>query len=58
MLHQLGSGVKFIKDYNELNVLRYIKQNAPVSRAEIAKNYHISKADMHDIRNRITGLEE
>ncbi len=53
MLHQLGSGVKFIKDYNELNVLRFIKQNAPVSRAEIAKNYHISKAAVTEIIARL-----
>ncbi len=55
MLHQLGSGVKFIKDYNELNVLRFIKQNAPVSRAEIAKKYHISKAAVTDIISRLIG---
>jgi len=53
MVHQLGSGVKFIKDYNELNVLRFIRQNAPVSRAEIAKNYHISKAAVTDIISRL-----
>lgn len=53
MLHQLGSGVKFIKDYNELNVLRFIKHNAPVSRAEIAKNYNISKAAVTEIIARL-----
>jgi len=53
MLHQVGFGVKFIKDYNELRVLRFIKNNAPVSRAEISKQYHISKAAVSDIIARL-----
>jgi len=53
MLNQVGSGVKFIKDYNELNVLRFIKENVPVSRAEIAKQYHLSKAAVSDIISRL-----
>jgi predicted NBD/HSP70 family sugar kinase len=53
MLHQVGFGVKFIKDYNELNVLRFIKNHEPVSRAEIAKKYHISKAAVSDIIARL-----
>ena len=55
MLQQVGSGVKFIKDFNELNVLRFIKKNAPVSRAEIAKRYHISKAAVSEIIARLIG---
>lgn len=53
MLQQVGFGVKFIKDYNELNVLRYIKRHGPVSRAEIAKNQHISKAAISEIVARL-----
>jgi DNA-binding Lrp family transcriptional regulator len=53
MLQQIGSGVKFIKDFNELNVLRFIKNNAPVSRAEIAKRYHLSKAAVSEIIARL-----
>jgi len=53
MLHQVGFGVKFIKDYNELNVLRFIKNFGPVSRAEIAKKYKISKAAVSDIIARL-----
>jgi N-acetylglucosamine repressor len=53
MLHQVGFGVKFIKDFNELRVLRFIKNNAPVSRAEIAKRHHISKAAVSDIIARL-----
>jgi N-acetylglucosamine repressor len=53
MFNQVGSGVKFIKDYNELNVLRFIKENVPVSRAEIAKKYHLSKAAVSDIISRL-----
>ena len=53
MLQQIGSGVKFIKDYNELNILRFIKNNAPVSRAEISKRYQISKAAVSEIIARL-----
>jgi predicted NBD/HSP70 family sugar kinase len=53
MLSQVGSGVQFIKDYNELNVIRFIKNHAPVSRAEIAKRYHLSKAAVSDIISRL-----
>jgi len=53
MIHDVGFGVKFIKDYNELKVLRYIKNNKQVSRAEISKQYKISKAAVSDIVNRL-----
>lgn len=53
MLQQVGFGVKFIKDYNELNVLRFIKHHEPVSRAEIAKKQHISKAGISEIVARL-----
>lgn len=53
MIHDLGFGVKFIKDYNELKILRFIKNNKKVSRAEISKQYNISKAAVSDIVNRL-----
>lgn len=53
MIHEVGFGVKFIKDYNELKVLRFIKNNDEVSRAEISKQYNISKAAVSDIVNRL-----
>ena len=53
MLQQIGFGVKFIKDFNELNVLRFIKQNNPISRAAIAKKQHISKAAVSEIVGRL-----
>ncbi len=53
MIHEVGFGVKFIKDYNELKVLRFIKNNNHVSRAEISKQYKISKAAVSDIVNRL-----
>ena len=53
MIHDVGFGVKFIKDYNELKVLRFIKNNQKVSRAEISKQYDISKAAVSDIVNRL-----
>jgi len=53
MLQQVGFGVKFIKDYNELNVLRFIKHHGPISRAEISKKQHISKAGISEIVARL-----
>lgn len=53
MLQQVGFGVKFIKDYNELNILRFIKHHGPVSRADIAKKQHISKAGISEIVARL-----
>jgi N-acetylglucosamine repressor len=53
MLQQVGFGVKFLKDYNELNILRYIRRHGPVSRAEIAKKQHFSKAAVSEIAGRL-----
>jgi predicted NBD/HSP70 family sugar kinase len=53
MLQQVGFGVKFIRDYNELNVLRFIKHHGPISRAEISKKQHISKAGISEIVARL-----
>ena len=53
MIHDIGFGVKFIKDYNELKILRFIRNNQKVSRAEISKQYKISKAAVSDIVNRL-----
>lgn len=53
MLRDIGFGVKFIKDYNELNILRYIKNSKDVSRAKIARTYKISKAAVSDIVYRL-----
>jgi predicted NBD/HSP70 family sugar kinase len=53
MLQQVGFGVRFIKDYNELNVLRFIKHHGPISRADISKKQHISKAGISEIVARL-----
>jgi len=38
-----------MRDFNELNLLRYIKEYGPLSRAELAKEYKISKATVSEI---------
>jgi len=53
MIQDVGFGIKFIKDYNELKILRFIKNNKNVSRSEISKQYKISKAAVSDIVNRL-----
>ncbi len=49
MLRSVGYGPKSLRDFNELNLLRYIKEYGPLSRAELAKAYKISKATVSEI---------
>jgi predicted NBD/HSP70 family sugar kinase len=44
-----GYGPKVVRQYNELNILRFIKNENPISRADIAKRYKISKAAVSEI---------
>jgi len=49
MHRNAGYGPKVVRQYNELNILRYIKNGGPISRADIAKRYKISKAAVSEI---------
>lgn len=49
MLRKVGYGTKLVRDFNELNILRFIKQDGPLSRAQLAKKYRISKATVSEI---------
>ncbi len=49
MLRSIGYGPRSMRDFNELNLLRYLKEFGPLSRAELAKEYKISKATVSDI---------
>lgn len=42
-------GSKLVREYNELNILRFIKNEGPISRADLAKRYKISKAAVSEI---------
>ena len=53
MLQQVGFGVKFIKYFNELNFLRFIKNLGPFSRADRAKKKQFSKAAVSEIVSRL-----
>jgi len=44
-----GYSPKLVREYNELNILRCIKQYGPISRAGIAKRFKISKAAVSEI---------
>ncbi|KAA3617386.1 MAG: ROK family transcriptional regulator [Calditrichaeota bacterium] len=55
MLRKVGYGTKLVRDYNELNILRFIKLYGPLSRAQLSKKYKISKATVSEI---ITKLME
>ena len=49
MLKDAGYGPKLVREYNELNILRFIKNEGPISRASLAKRYKISKAAVSEI---------
>lgn len=49
MIRDAGYGPKLVREYNELNILRFIKNEGPISRAELAKRYKISKAAVSEI---------
>lgn len=49
MHNNSGYGPKVVREYNELNILRFIKNEGPISRAELAKRYKISKAAVSEI---------
>ncbi len=49
MIRDAGYGPKLVREYNELNILRFIKNEGPMSRAELAKRYKISKAAVSEI---------
>ncbi|MCB0280995.1 MAG: ROK family transcriptional regulator [Calditrichae bacterium] len=49
MLRKVGYGTKLVRDFNELNILRFIKDFGPLSRAQLSKKYRISKATVSEI---------
>jgi len=49
MIKDAGYGPKLVREYNELNIVRFIKNEGPISRAELAKRYKISKAAVSEI---------
>lgn len=49
MMRSAGFSPRFVREYNELNILRFIKNEGPISRADLAKRYKISKAAVSDI---------
>lgn len=49
MLRKVGYGTKLVRDFNELNILRFIKEFGPLSRAQLSKKYRISKATVSEI---------
>ncbi len=49
MIKKAGYGPRLVREYNELNILRFIKNEGPMSRADLAKRYKISKAAVSEI---------
>jgi len=49
MIRNSAFGPRLVREYNELNILRFIKNEGPISRADIAKRYKISKAAVSEI---------
>ena len=53
MIRNSSFGPRLVREYNELNILRFIKNDGPISRADIAKRYKISKAAVSEIINNL-----
>ncbi len=53
MLRKVGYGTKLVRDFNELNILRFIKLYGPLSRAQLSKKYKISKATVSEIISKL-----
>ncbi|NOX90106.1 MAG: ROK family transcriptional regulator [Calditrichaeota bacterium] len=56
MIREAGYGPKLVREYNELNILRFIKNDGPISRAELAKKYKLSKAAVSEIIGHLLNL--
>lgn len=57
MLRTVGHGPKLLREFNELNILRFIKDSGPLSRADLAKKYRVSKATVSDIISRLLKMK-
>jgi len=57
MIQSSGFGPRLVREYNELNILRFIKNEGPISRADLAKRYKISKAAVSEIIAHLLGQE-
>lgn len=49
MLRTVGYGTKLVREFNELNLLRFIKEYGQISRAQLSQKYQISKATVSEI---------
>ncbi len=56
MIREAGYGPKLVREFNELNILRFIKNDGPISRAELAKRYKLSKAAVSEIISNLLQL--
>jgi|Deesub1362B_J571_1020462.scaffolds.fasta_scaffold04161_4 predicted NBD/HSP70 family sugar kinase len=52
-LRELEKNISLLRDINEIYILKLIKEQGPISRAEIARRYNISRAAVSDIVNRL-----
>ncbi len=57
MLRKVGYGTKLVRDFNELNILRFIKLYGPLSRAQLSKKYKISKATVSEIVSKLINID-
>jgi N-acetylglucosamine repressor len=57
MIQSSSFGHRLVREYNELNILRFIKNEGPISRADLAKRYKISKAAVSEIIAHLLGQE-
>lgn len=56
-IKELEKNITLLRDINEIYVLQLIKEQGPISRAEVSRRYNISRAAVSDIVNRLLQKE-
>ncbi len=49
----LEKNITLLRDINEINILKLIKEEGPISRAQVSRRYNISRAAVSDIGSRL-----
>ncbi len=52
-IKELEKNISLLRDINEIYILKLIKEQGPISRAEVSRRYNISRAAVSDIVSRL-----
>ena len=56
-IKELEKNISLLRDINEIYILKLIKEQGPISRAEVSRRYNISRAAVSDIVSRLIERE-